>query len=259
MKRRVAIGLGLAAAVALAGAAAAQEATGQVVADPAPPAAPPAPETPLPAAVAVAPATPAAPDNPCELHVWPAERFQAMTSGWGAAFGVLGALAESSANAEGDKARRSALASALDPEAQLALLTGRDLAADLGLRPSRIVAHETPLDRKTMNKVKARRADSRSPCYAELIVADIIYQKAAIYGRSLSTLFMVRDFGDDGTIDREYKAWGGNGLQLFPPKEGEDVGPALDELNAKFTLNFEEFARNARRSAERAAGAGAAR
>jgi hypothetical protein len=182
-----------------------------------------------------------------------------MTSGWGAAFGVLGALAEANANAEGDKARRSTLASALDPEAQLALLTARDLAADLGLRPSRIVAHETPLDRKTMNKVKTRRSDSRSPCYAELIVADVIYQKAALYGRSLSTLFMVRDFGDDGAIDREYKAWGGDGLKIFPPKEGEDVGPAIDELNATFVKNFEEYARNARRSAERAGGGAAAR
>jgi hypothetical protein len=210
-------------------------------------------------AVAQAAVAAAAPDTPCELHVWPAERFQAMTSGWGAAFGVLGALAEANANAEADKARRSTLASALDPEAQLALLSGRDLAADLGLRPSRIVAHATPLDRKTMNKVKTRRAESTSPCYAELIVADVIYQKAALYGRSLSTLFMVRDFGADGAIDREYKAWGGNGLQIFPPKEGEDVGPALDELNAKFTLNFEEFARNARRSAERAGASAAAR
>jgi hypothetical protein len=45
-------------------------------------------------------------------------------------------------------------------------------------------------------------------------------------------------------------------LQVFPPKEGEDVGPAIDELNAKFTLNFEEFARNARRAAARAVAGG---
>ncbi len=220
--------------------------------------APPAMAQEAPAAAAVAEAAPA-PEPACELHVWPAERFQAQTSGWGAAFGLVGELLEASANAEADKARRSALASALDPEAQLALLTARDLAADLGLPPSRIIAHPTPLDRKTMNKVKSRRAQSASPCYAELIVADVLYQRDAILGRSLSTLFMVRDFGDDGAIDREYKAWGGNGLQIFPPKEGEDAGPALDELNAKFTLNFEEFARNARRAAGRAVASGTPR
>lgn len=67
-----------------------------------------------------------------------------------------------------------------------------------------------------------------------------------MYGRSLRTLFMVRVFGDDQKIDKEYKAWGGNGLSLFPPKEGEDAIAALDELSAVFKANFLEYARNAR-------------
>lgn len=54
-------------------------------------------------------------------------------------------------------------------------------------------------------------------------MADVFYQKAAIYGRSLRTLFMIRNFGNDQKIDFEYKAWGGNGLSLFPPKEGENM------------------------------------
>ena len=57
---------------------------------------------------------------------------------------------------------------------------------------------------------------------------------------------MVRDFGNDQKIDKEYKAWGGNGLKLFPPKEGEDAIAALDELVSVYKANFEEFARNAR-------------
>lgn len=144
------------------------------------PAAPPEPDQPrdgeaAPQTAAAVAAAPAVPDTPCELHVWPAERFQAQTTGWGAAFGLLGSLIESAANAEGDKGRRSAMASALDPEAQGALLAARDLNADLALRPARIIVHEQPLDRKTMNKVKTRRSDSRSPCYAELIDADFLY------------------------------------------------------------------------------------
>ena len=47
-----------------------------------------------------------------------------------------------------------------------------------------------------------------------------------LYGRSLRTLFMFRDFGNDQKIDKEYKAWGGNGISLFPPKEGDDVSAA---------------------------------
>ena len=99
-----------------------------------------------------------------------------------------------------------------------------------------------------MNKVKARRSDSTAQCYSELIVADVLYQKAALYGRSLRTLFMFRDFGKDQTIDREYKAWGGNGLKLFPPQEGEDAVAALDELVGVFKGNFDEYSRNARKA-----------
>src|SRR5438874_10702925 len=61
-----------------------------------------APQAAQPSAIASAAA--AAPQ--CELHVWPAERFQSVSSGWGSSFGLLGALADSAAHAKGDKSRR---------------------------------------------------------------------------------------------------------------------------------------------------------
>lgn len=192
---------------------------------------------PAPAATEAAPAAPA-----CELHIWPAERFNAITTGW---FGAIEALANAGKNAT-DK---TTMASALDSPSQLDALQSMDLATLLNLKPGTVlIRHETPLERKTMNKVKTRRSDSTAQCYQELIVADVFYQKAAIYGRSLRTLFMFRDFGNDQTIDAEYKAWGGNGLKLFPPKEGEDAIAAGDELVSVFKKNFEEYAANARKS-----------
>jgi hypothetical protein len=178
----------------------------------------------------------------CELHMWPAERMTSLTSG------LLGpGLLNSAINAGKDANNKTLLASALDSPSQLDALQELDLRSMLNLTPgTTIIRHETPLERKTMNKVKERRADSTSKCYSELIVADVFYQKAAIYGRSLRTLFMVRQFGNDQTIDKEYKAWGGNGLSLFPPKEGEDAVAALDELVGVYQANFEEFAKNAR-------------
>jgi hypothetical protein len=124
-----------------------------------------------------------------------------------------------------------------------------ELSTLIKLQPgTKIVRHEQPLERKTMNKVKTRRSDSKAACYSELIVADVFYQKAAIYGRSLRTLFMLRKFDQGQKIAYEYKAWGGNGLKLFPPKEGEDAVAALDELVTVFKKNFEEYAKNARSS-----------
>lgn len=191
---------------------------------------------------AAAQTTPAA--APCELHVWPAERMTSVTTGW-----LGGGLIDAALNSGKDASNKSQLASALDSPTQLDALQSLDLHTLLALKPGTvIIRHETPLERKTMNKIKTRRSDSTATCYQELIVADVFYQKAAIYGRSLRTLFMFRDFGTDAKIDVEYKAWGGNGLSLFPPKEGEDAVAALDELVIVFKKNFEEYATNARKA-----------
>jgi hypothetical protein len=180
----------------------------------------------------------------CELHVWPAERMASMTTGW-----LGGGLLDAAIHANRDASNRALLASALDSPSQLEALKRVDLLKMLGRKPETvIIVHDKPLDRPTMNKVKTRRAESQSPCYSELIVADVLYMKAAIYGRSLRTLFMFRDFGNDQKIDFEYKAWGGNGLKLFPPNEGEDSIAALDELGSVFRLNFEEYSNNQRKS-----------
>lgn len=180
---------------------------------------------------------------PCELHIWPAERMNSQTTG------LIGGLLGAAMNAKKDAGNKAQLASALDSPSQLDALQSLDLQALINLKPGTVVVrHEAPLERKTMNKVKTRRSDSTAGCYSELIVADVFYSKQMIYGRSLKTLFMIRDFGDDQKIDFEYKAWGGNGLKLFPPKEGEDSIAALDELVGVFKRNFEEYAGNARKS-----------
>ncbi len=181
---------------------------------------------------------------PCELHIWPAERMNSVTTGL-----LGGGLIDAALHSGKDASNKAQMASALDSPSQLDALQSLKLVELLN-RPQGtiIVRHEQPLERKTMNKVKTRRSDSTAACYSELIVADVFYQKAAIYGRSLRTLFMLRDFGNDQKIDYEYKAWGGNGLKLFPAKEGEDATAALNELVSVFNKNFEEYASNARKA-----------
>lgn len=183
----------------------------------------------------------------CELHLWPAERMSSTTTGLLSGFGVVGAIADSAAHAGRDSSNRAQMASALDSPSQLDALQSLDLVTELGLPAgTTIVRHEAPLDRRTMNRVKTRRSESTARCYYELITADVAYARSTIYGRSLRTLFMVRDFGDDQRIDFEYKAWGGNGLSNFPPREGEDVGVAIQELVDVFKRNFQEYANNER-------------
>jgi hypothetical protein len=203
-------------------------------------------EAPPPPAADYTPSTigfdPAVAADGCELHIWPAERMNSVTTGW-----LGGGVIEAAMNSGKDANNKTLLASALDSSSQLDALQDLELRTLLPLTPgTTIIRHEQPLELKTISKVKTRRAHSASTCYSELIVADVLYQKAAIYGRSLRTLFIVRQFGNDQKVDKEYKAWGGNGLKLFPPKEGEDAIAALDELVAVYKANFEEFAKNAR-------------
>ena len=181
----------------------------------------------------------AAPAPQCELHVWPAERFQAMTTGW-----LGGGLLDAAIHAEGDKARRSHLASALDSEGQLISLQKLDLVSLLRLPPSKIVTHAEALDRKTVNKIKTRRSDSTASCYSELIVTDVFYQKAAMWGRSLRTGFMLRQFPAGAAEPTIRKTTGGNGLKIFPAKEGDDTTAADAELVSIFQKNFTEAAEN---------------
>lgn len=178
----------------------------------------------------------------CELHVWPAERMTSVTTGL-----LGGGLIDAAIHSGRDSSNRAQMASALDSPTQIDALQSLDLVPLLGLPANTTIQrHETPLDRHTMNRIKTRRSESTASCYYELITADVAYQRSTLYGRSLRTLFMVRAFGDDQEIDFEYKAWGGNGLSHFPPREGEDVTVGLNELVDVFKRNFEEYANNER-------------
>ncbi len=188
----------------------------------------------------------------CELHIWPADRFGAATSGaggmlggvlGGALGGLVGGLLDASTNADKDKATTTQIANALSSESQVDALASLDVATLLGLPPSTIVRHDTPLERKTINSIKTRRSGSTAACYSELIVGDISFLEQALYGRALATHFNLREFNSGSKIVREYKNSGSNGLKLFPPKEGEDIQAAVDDLVGAFKGNFIAFAK----------------
>lgn len=184
-----------------------------------------------------------APATGCELHVWPAARLQATTTGWASQLGMIGSLADRAGHASGDRARRANLVTALDPKSQLAALQELDLVGLLGLQPAQIIAHPESLDGKAA-KTTVRHTPSTSPCYAELIVSGVLYQKTAVHGRALKTGFVFRDFGSAGQQARRSAATGENALTLFPPKDSEEVSGSNAELVSVFQRNFVEAAAN---------------
>lgn len=186
---------------------------------------------------AAAPAAPA-----CELHVFPTIEGQAQTTGWLSGFGIIGAVADASANKNRNVGDAAYLKEALGPAMQVDALKALDLAAALKLPASQVI-FETPIaDRNVTTKAGNRLSASTAPCYAELIVTQNLYTKRAIYGRALNNRFIVKDFRTGKTKTDLQKGRGGNGLSLFPPKTTEEAEGAEKELRDVFTKNFVEFA-----------------
>lgn len=184
----------------------------------------------------------AAPEGQCELHVFPTLEGQAMTTGWLSGLGVIGAVAEASANKDRNISEAEYLKEALGPGFQVEALKSIDLVTELGLPASQII-YETPIaDRKITTKAKTRLSSSAAPCYAELIITQNFYQKKAIYGRSLNNRFIFKDFRQGKTEAKLVKGRGGNGLEHFPPKTTDETEAAEQDLRQAFTKNFLEFA-----------------
>jgi hypothetical protein len=185
----------------------------------------------------------------CELHFWPASAVNTYPQPAQAQGGLVWALAlGGKKRAEALRAVRSDIASSLDAQGSILALGKADLASRLGLQPASLVIHEEPLDRHGLNDIRTRRAASQSPCYSELIVADILYRNGSWGGQFLDTSFMLREFGASREQSRVTTGGGAIRLISFPAKEGEDTDAANADLNSAFRQGFESFAARVRRA-----------
>ena len=199
--------------------------------------------TPMAETPAVAIQAPPAPP-PCELRVYPTLEGQAITTGWLVGFGVVGAVIDASANKDRNVSDAEYLKEALGPQFQVTALQSIDLVSELKLPAGTAVSFETPIsDRGITTKVKTRLSQSTAPCYAELIVTQNLYRKAAIYGRSLNNRFIFKDFRGGKTQADLRKGRGGNGLSQFPPETVAERPAADIDLRNAFTKNFLEYSK----------------
>lgn len=199
----------------------------------------------VPAPVDAAPYLPQPPAPPeCELRVYPTLEGQAITTGWLSGLGVVGAIADAANNKDRNVSDAEYLKDALGPQFQVTALQSIDLVKELKLPPGTVILFETPIaDRKITTKVRTRLSQSTASCYAELIVTQNLYQKAAIYGRSLSNRFIYKDFRGGKAQAELRKGRGGNGLSQFPPQTPADRPAADADLRSAFTKNFLEYSR----------------
>lgn len=180
----------------------------------------------------------------CELHVFPTLEGQAQTTTLLSGFGVIGAVADAAANKDRNISEAEYLKEALGPRFQVAALETIDLRTELKMPADTEIIYETPIaDRKITTKVKTRLTESTAPCYAELIITQNLYQKKAIYGRSLNNRFIFKDFRNGEEKAKMVKGRGGNGLSHFPPKTTDETEAAEADLLAAFTANFLEYSK----------------
>lgn len=195
----------------------------------------------VPAMPAVAQAPVAAPA--CELHVFPTLEGQAVTTSLLSGFGVVGAIADAAAHKNRNVNDAAYLKEALGPQMQMDAIKSLDVVQALKLPPSQVF-FDTPIaDRKITTKAGTRLTRSTAPCYAELIITQNLYQKKAIYGRSLNNRFVFKDFRGGKTQTALVKGRGGNGLNHFPPNTEAEADAAEQDLRTAFAANFTEFAK----------------
>ena len=146
----------------------------------------------------------------------------------------------------------------LGPDVQVEELRKLDVAGILGLSGYRIVVEAPTASNddakkdatvkgavKDMNaKLKngVRLSGSRAPCYAELVAANIFYNKAMMYGSNLFAGWTFRDFGRTGAgAPKVFAGSVKNPLEDFPPKTAEKVSAAKGEIRDAYAKDVVEY------------------
>lgn len=182
-------------------------------------------------------APPPAQTASCELHVWPAKGFHTVQYGW-----THGGTVDGSQ--KGRKGYPDMPDEPVSPAIQREELAKLDLPAILKLDGYRTVVHEAPLDTPTIRSTTGRHIADRGPCYAELIVEDIVFQNNVINGKWLNVIYRFRQFEGEGAEPvRKYGTYVLTRLVKFPPGADQDPAPALAELRQAFGQSVGEFGR----------------
>jgi len=182
---------------------------------------------------------PSQPSGVCEIHVWPAERFNTLTEG-----AIWNNSLDSGFNGRPRKADERAVPEhgPLDRANQLNMLSALDLPVLLHNPGARIVVHDDAAKRRAIGPATGRQSSSTSSCYMELTVAKNFFNRSNLTDRTLRTMFVFDDYGDQAMPKRSFVGWGVTSLQIYPAKVPEFAQAADDELAGAFRANVTQFA-----------------
>ena len=132
--------------------------------------------------------------------------------------------------------------SPLDPEIQLQVLREAELPALLGLPGHHPVFHEVALDKTTLRTVQGRYdRETAAPCYADLVLSDVVYSREYANGQNVKAFIRFRDFGTGETITRRYATWIQTDLEYDREKPTASEEEMNAELIAGLATNLRKF------------------
>jgi hypothetical protein len=177
--------------------------------------------------------------NGCEIHVWPAAKLNTLTEG-----AIWNNVLDSAVTPRSGGVRERVVPAAgpLDPEGQLHLIESVDLPALLRVPGAQVIIHNEVARRRATGGATGRQTNSDSKCYSELTVAKNFFNRSGLAERTLRTLFILDDYGNQPLPRRSFVAWGSTELQIFPAKVAEREQAASEELARAFQTNTRQFA-----------------
>jgi hypothetical protein len=174
----------------------------------------------------------------CEIHVWPASRVGAMTTGAGQMFGLIGGLIDAAAHADQNKRDKVFITGALDAPAQARALKEMNLSTTLNLPVARVITHDEGIE--LTSETTGRLAQSSAPCYYDVVIRQLFYLKTATTKGKMRTFIMVRGANGNNRVIN-YKDSANHALDLKLPNEGEDGTEASRALVDAFKADVAQF------------------
>jgi hypothetical protein len=200
----------------------------------------------------------AAQTSGCELRVFPTVNYIGLNTGLLSGFGIVGAVADLEAHKGKVATVKDLMAGYLGPDIQMEELNKIGLVKTLGLPTDTSIIVEQPTPShdeakadpavkaaaKAMNasmKAGKRLTASTATCYSELLIFNVFYHKAMMYGSNLFVGTMFRDFRAAGKPPVVSAGAVKNPLENFPPKTADMVDAAKAELRDAFSKDFVEW------------------
>lgn len=191
-----------------------------------------------PTSVALPSQVPVVGQSACEMHLWPAARVSATTSGAGVMFGLIGGLIDAASNANRNKRDKAFITGALDAGAQARALRELNLPTLLNLPAANVITHEEGIELTSANT--GRLAPPTASCYYDVVVRQLFYLKSMTTKGKMRTFIMVRGANGTGKLI-DYKDSANHALDVKMPEEGQDVTPASSALINAFKADVTEF------------------